>query len=282
MRRALLLLYAFFGGCRSAPPAQAADEQQVAPAQHSDSMAGMEAEHAMAGMMSNEDLHLRLTPRRAATTADSARAAEVLATMRRELVKYADVSVAEADGYRQFLPGVSAPLAPLPNFSWALASRRALDPARPTSLLYQRDSTGRFTLVGAMFTAPPSTGDDELDRRLPLSIARWHEHVNWCLPPAGARVRSRARGRDVRGPPAARRRRARPPPAAVHCALARACELVPAAGRRARALARDEGRAAGLRPEVADRDARGVCRRRRPLCAATVRLDGARDGVCER
>src|ERR1051325_7259646 len=177
MRRALLLLYAFSGGCRAAPAAQAADEQQVAPAQHSDSMAGMEAEHAMAGMVSNEDLHLRLTPRRAATAADSARAAEVLATMRRELVKYADVSVAEADGFRQFLPGVPAPIAHFTNFRWALASRRALDPARPTSLLYQRDSTGRFTLVGAMFTAPPSTGDDELDRRLPLSGARerWRE-----------------------------------------------------------------------------------------------------------
>jgi hypothetical protein len=202
MRRALLLLYAFSGGCRAAPAAQAADEQQVAPAQHSDSMAGMEAEHAMAGMVSNEDLHLRLTPRRAATAADSARAAEVLATMRRELVKYADVSVAEADGFRQFLPGVPAPIAHFTNFRWALASRRALDPARPTSLLYQRDSTGRFTLVGAMFTAPPSTGDDELDRRLPLSIARWHEHVNWCLPPAGARERWRETkdGQPVFGP----------------------------------------------------------------------------------
>lgn len=86
-------------------------------------MAGMEAEHAMAGMVSNEDLHLRLTPRRAATAADSARAAEVLATMRRELVKYADVSVAEADGFRQFLPGVPAPIAHFTNFRWALASR---------------------------------------------------------------------------------------------------------------------------------------------------------------
>jgi hypothetical protein len=202
MRRALLLLYAFSGGCRAAPAAQAADEQQVAPAQHSDSMAGMEAEHAMAGMVSNEDLHLRLTPRRAATAADSARAAEVLATMRRELAKYADVRVAEADGFRQFLPGVPAPIAHFTNFRWALASRRALDPARPTSLLYQRDSTGRFTLVGAMFTAPPSTGDDELDRRLPLSIARWHEHVNWCLPPAGARERWRETkdGQPVFGP----------------------------------------------------------------------------------
>jgi len=165
-------------------------------------MAGMEAEHAMAGMVSNEDLHLRLTPRRAATAADSARAAEVLATMRRELAKYADVRVAEADGFRQFLPGVPAPIAHFTNFRWALASRRALDPARPTSLLYQRDSTGRFTLVGAMFTAPPSTGDDELDRRLPLSIARWHEHVNWCLPPAGARERWRETkdGQPVFGP----------------------------------------------------------------------------------
>ena len=203
MRRApLFLLYALFAACRGAPPAQAADEQQVAPAQHPDSMAGMEAEHAMAGMVSNEDLHLHLTSHRAAAPGDSARAAEVLVTMRRELAKYADVRVAEADGYRQFLPGVPAPIAHFTSFRSALASRRGLDPARPTSLLYQRDSSGHFTLVGAMFTAPASTSEGELDRRLPLSITRWHEHVNWCLPPFGARERWRETkdGQPVFGP----------------------------------------------------------------------------------
>jgi len=205
MRRAALLLYALvIAGCRGAPPAQAgaADEQQVAPAQHSDSMAGMEAEHAMAGMVSNEDLHMRLTPQRVPAAGDSARAAEILGVMRRDLARYADVRVAEADGYRQFLPGVPAPIAHFTSFRWALASRRGLDPSHPTSLLYSRDSSGHFTLAGAMFTAPPATTDAELDRRLPLSVARWHQHVNWCLPPFGARERWRETkdGQPVFGP----------------------------------------------------------------------------------
>ena len=33
-----------------------------------------------------------------------------------------------------------------------------------------------------MFTAPAQVSDSELNARLPLSIVRWHEHVNWCLP----------------------------------------------------------------------------------------------------
>ena len=41
-----------------------------------------------------------------------------------------------------------------------------------------------------MFTAPPQTTDAELDARLPLSVVRWHQHINWCLPPlADARRR---------------------------------------------------------------------------------------------
>ncbi|HEY7194174.1 MAG TPA: hypothetical protein VH439_10580, partial [Gemmatimonadales bacterium] len=171
-------------GCHRGSSAAAAEDQDVAaPEQHPDEHAAMAAEHAMAGMVSNEDLHLRLTPLRAATARDSARAAEVLATMRRELAKYRDVHAAEADGFRQFLPGVPAPVLHFTNFRWAIEARNGLDPARPTSLLYQRASDGSLTLVGAMFTAPPQTSDAELDARLPLSIVRWHEHVNWCLPP---------------------------------------------------------------------------------------------------
>jgi hypothetical protein len=184
MRRVAFLLYVLFSGCHRGSSAAAAEDQDVAaPEQHPDEHAAMAAEHAMAGMVSNEDLHLRLTPLRAATARDSARAAEVLATMRRELAKYRDVHAAEADGFRQFLPGVPAPVLHFTNFRWAIEARNGLDPARPTSLLYQRASDGSLTLVGAMFTAPPQTSDAELDARLPLSIVRWHEHVNWCLPP---------------------------------------------------------------------------------------------------
>jgi hypothetical protein len=33
-----------------------------------------------------------------------------------------------------------------------------------------------------MYIAPRRFGPDRLDARVPLSIARWHRHVRWCVP----------------------------------------------------------------------------------------------------
>jgi hypothetical protein len=203
MRRAALLLYALLVACHRGSGSGAEEQDVATPEQHPDQHAAMAAEHAMAGMVSNEDLHLRLTPLRSPASGDSARAAEVLLVMRRELAKYRDVRVAEEDGFRQFLPGVAAPILHFTNFRWAMQSRGGLDPARPTSLLYQRAADGSLTLVGAMFTAPPHTSDADLDARLPLSVVRWHQHINWCLPPlseARRRWNETRDGQPVFGP----------------------------------------------------------------------------------
>src|SRR5438552_19135023 len=178
------------------------------PEQHPDEHAAMAAEHAMAGMVSNEDLHLRLTPLRSPAPGDSARAAEILAGMRRELAKYRDVRVAEDDGFREFIPAAGAPVRHLTKLRWALQARNGLDPARPTSLLYQAGADRSLTLVGAMFTAPPQTSDAELNARLPLSLARWHQHINWCLPPL-ADARRRCRRQRTGSRCSARSRRSR-------------------------------------------------------------------------
>lgn len=37
-------------------------------------------------------------------------------------------------------------------------------------------------LVGAMYSAVPTSTPADLDARLPTSIAHWHEHVNFCSP----------------------------------------------------------------------------------------------------
>ena len=198
MRRATLLLYALLVACHRGGASTAEDQEP-------DEQATMAAEHAMAGTVSNEDLHLRLTPLRPAAPGDSARAAQVLDVMRRELAKYRDVRVAEADGFRQFLPGTggAAPVQHFTKLRWAIQARNGLDPARPTSLLYERAADGSLSLVGAMFTAPAQTSDVELDVRLPLSIVRWHEHINWCLPPLAdgrRRWRETKDGQPVFGP----------------------------------------------------------------------------------
>jgi hypothetical protein len=36
-----------------------------------------------------------------------------------------------------------------------------------------------------MYTMPRSASLSALDARVPLSIAEWHQHVNWCLPKSG-------------------------------------------------------------------------------------------------
>jgi hypothetical protein len=39
-----------------------------------------------------------------------------------------------------------------------------------------------------MYTAPRQATDEELDRRVPLSVATWHAHVNICAAPKAQRA----------------------------------------------------------------------------------------------
>lgn len=150
-----------------------------------------------------EDLHMVMTPVYPPQPGDSARAAALVAEVRRSLSKYRDVKLAEADGYRVFAPGVRQAVYHYTNRANAMAARRGLDPDRPTSLLYRRTDVGGWELIGVMYTAPRTATLAELNERIPLSVARWHEHVNWCLPPGGrssARWRERQNGQPVFGP----------------------------------------------------------------------------------
>jgi dienelactone hydrolase len=72
----------------------------------------------------------------------------------------------------------------LSNWAWARAEARRFDPAKPTSLLYRETADGALQLVGAMYTAPASATPAELDQRIPVGLARWHQHINWCAPKA--------------------------------------------------------------------------------------------------
>src|SRR4051812_11067864 len=59
---------------------------------------------AINALLSDNAAHMRMAPRRAATSADSARAVEIVKTARAGLSKYSDVKLAEQDGYVKFLP----------------------------------------------------------------------------------------------------------------------------------------------------------------------------------
>ena len=153
-----------------------------------DRHATMAAEHQMADPRA-DDPHMKLSAARPLTAADSARGAALVAQIRAALVVYRDVQAARADGYRQFLPGVAQPVYHFTSRFNAVREMFRFDPTKPTSLLYRKRPDGSFELVGAMYADRAGASEDELNDRIPLALARWHEHVNWCVPPPGARER---------------------------------------------------------------------------------------------
>lgn len=152
---------------------------------------------AIGELLSDTSAHMRMAPSRAATASDSARAAGVVVAARTALARYKDVSVAESDGYERFLPQVAEqPTYHYTNYRNALAAIFSLDPTRPTSLLYRKNENGALELVGVMYTAPGTATPAQLDARLPLGVAHWHQHVNFCGPRAAA-VRGGQEQRDA-------------------------------------------------------------------------------------
>jgi len=174
---------------------------QNAPQKHDD-MAGMEMGHmhpdpsqdsaatqsaneAMAGHHMDMGAHMFMTDLRPANPADEKRAEEIIATLRKSIEKYSDYHVALAEGFQIFHPEVPQDHYHFTNYRYAFEAQFAFNPALPTSLLYKKTADG-YELEGAMYTAPKRASEEELNSRVPLSVARWHKHVNFCLPPKGA------------------------------------------------------------------------------------------------
>lgn len=190
-----------FGGCASRAPSSSPDS--VADGGIEQAGAADVVMSASAAPSKFEALHMELTPAATPTSSDSARATAVVRELRRALTRYRDTSAAAADGYRIFAPQLKGQrVYHFTSRSRAVGEAFRWDPAKPTSLLYSRDAAGRFTLVGAMYTMPARASHEKLDERVPLSIARWHRHVNWCVPPAGERARwlEQRNGAPVFGP----------------------------------------------------------------------------------
>ena len=165
-------------------------------------------EHVHAAMATprvadNADLHMEMSPRRPVTAADSTRAATVATQLRTALAPYRDTTAAVKDGYRMFMPQLKEQKIYHFTNNWrAVQEAFRFDPEKPTSLLYKKAPDGQFVLVGAMYTAPKRFDVDKLDSRVPVSVARWHKHVNWCIPKRGDTERwlERKDGQPVFGP----------------------------------------------------------------------------------
>src|SRR5437016_2926047 len=100
--------------------------------------------------------HMRMSTLRSANAADSARAQQLVDTARATLERYKDVRIAEADGFRIFLPNVKQPMYHFTNWQYGFETTWMFNPAHPTSLLYEKTADNDFKLIGAMYTAPAS------------------------------------------------------------------------------------------------------------------------------
>jgi hypothetical protein len=142
------------------------------------------ANEAMADHDMRMSAHMVMTDLRPRNQADGQRAAEIVGTLKKSIAKYRDYKVALADGFRIFMPNLPQPLYHFTNYGYAYQAEYRFNPEQPTSLLYKKSGEG-YVLMGAMYTAPRNSTEAQLDERVPLSVARWHEHVNFCMPPKG-------------------------------------------------------------------------------------------------
>jgi len=150
-----------------------------------DSDASAHAMHSMEGHM-DMGPHMKMTALRPAKPGDAARAKDIVDSARKASDQYLDYHAALAQGYKIFHPEIPQKMYHFTNYGYAMEARFRFNPEHPTSLLYEKHGED-YKLIGVMYTAPKSLGEDQLDERVPLSVAQWHEHVNFCAPPPDRR-----------------------------------------------------------------------------------------------
>jgi hypothetical protein len=131
--------------------------------------------------------HMYMTAPRPATPQDWAKADEIAQQLREAIEKYKDYHVALAEGFRIFMPNLPQKEYHFTSYQNAFVESFTFDPARPTSLLYKKTKNG-YDLIGAMYTMPKRVTEDQLNARVPLSVAQWHLHVKLCMPPKQQRA----------------------------------------------------------------------------------------------
>ena len=128
--------------------------------------------------------HMHMSALRDLQPGDDQKAQEIVEQTRQALEKYRDYNVALAEGFKIFLPNVPQKMYHFTRWQNAVGEAFRFDPTQPTSLLYEKRGSD-YKLVGAMYTAPYRFSEEQLNERVPLSIAQWHQHVNLCKPPKG-------------------------------------------------------------------------------------------------
>jgi hypothetical protein len=91
---------------------------------------------------------------------------------------YQDYRKALADGYQIFLTDVPQPQYHFTKYEYGREAWSHFDPTK--SLLHTKTLDAGYKLVGAMYTDRVDATEDELNERMPSSIAQQHQHINFC------------------------------------------------------------------------------------------------------
>jgi hypothetical protein len=182
----------------SAPAAQPSMPGMDMPGHDMSNMKGMSmgsdndseaGAHAMNSMEGHMDMgpHMKMTALRPTKPGDAERAKQVAEAARKASEKYMDYHTALADGFKIFLPNIPQKMYHFTNYSYGREAAFSFNPEHPTSLLYEKHGED-YKLIGVMYTAPKRFTEEDLDQRIPLSVAQWHEHVNFCTAPIGRKM----------------------------------------------------------------------------------------------
>jgi hypothetical protein len=196
LRSSLGIVVAFFGSLffliGGGYPAQAGESAQRDSASQSMDIDHHDHAEGAVDMMVPHQKHLgphmKWTELWPANADDDRRADQIVQTLRQALAKYKDYRLAMDDGYVPLHPELTPKHYHFANKQRRFLAKVRFDPAEPTALLYKKTWDG-YEQEGAMYTAPRDMSEDQLNERVPLSVAQWHAHVNLCLQPDGSRRR---------------------------------------------------------------------------------------------
>jgi hypothetical protein len=141
--------------------------------------------HSATGAATDMDPHMSMTKLRPLRPGDQARADAIVAAAKKAAERYRNYRQAEADGYAVFMPEQHQNVYHFIVESPSSDDKDRFDPDQPRGLLYTKidgPSPG-YKLIGVMYMARYGATEQELNARIPLSIAQWQVHLNMCVPP---------------------------------------------------------------------------------------------------
>jgi hypothetical protein len=171
-------------------PAQSADMNPI----HAEGTVDMMIPHQR-----HRGPHMKWTALRPANTADTRRAERIVQVLRQTLAKYKDYRLAIEEGFVPLHPERKPKHYHFTSKERRFLARIRFDPGEPTALLYKNTGDG-YELEGAMYTAPGGATEEQLNERVPLSVAQWHAHVNLCLATDGSGRRLNRRQFAIKEP----------------------------------------------------------------------------------